>query len=87
MSKITFRWSHCLLLDYNCRYNPARYNCKLSDAIDKIKDVLLWIRPIAGKIIAQTSIVDICVQNGHANAEIVAKFSSQIKLQLTVHFS
>ena len=30
------------------------YNCKLSDVINSLNNVRRWVRPIAGKISAQT---------------------------------
>ena len=43
----------------DCSHNQASYNCKLSDVINNSNDVRWWVRPIAGKISAQTSLFDI----------------------------
>ena len=53
------RWIPHLLLEDDCNHNQASYNCKLSDIIDNSNDVCWWVRPIAGKISAQTSLFDI----------------------------
>ena len=59
MSKASARWVPRLLSEDDGGHNPASYNCKLYDAIDSLNDVRRWVRPIAGKISAQTSLFDI----------------------------
>ena len=49
---------HLLLEDY-CGHNQASYNCQLSDVLSDLNDVRRWVRPIAGKMSAQTSLLDI----------------------------
>ena len=49
-----------LLLEDDCGHNQASYNCKLSVILSNSNDVRWWIRPIAGKMSAQTSLLDIC---------------------------
>ena len=48
-----------LFSEDDCSRNQASYNCKLSDVINDSNDVRRWVRPIAGKISAQTSLFDI----------------------------
>ena len=59
ISKASARWVPRLLSENDGRHYPARYNCKLSDVINGLTDVRRLIRPIAGKISAQTSLFDI----------------------------
>ena len=59
MSKASARWVPRLLLEDDGGHYPASYNCKLSDVINGLNDVRRWVRPIAGKISAQTSLFDI----------------------------
>ena len=47
------------LLEDDCDRNQASYNCKLSDVLSNSNDVRRWIRSIAGKMSAQTSLLDI----------------------------
>ena len=47
------------LTDDDCIHNQASYNFKLVDVINNSNDVRRWVRPIAGKISAQTSLFDI----------------------------
>ena len=47
------------LLSEDGSHNQASYNCKLSDVINYSNDVHRWVRHIAGKISAQTSLFDI----------------------------
>ena len=44
---------------YDCRHNQASYNCKLSNVLSNSNDVRRWVRLIAGKLSAQTSLLDI----------------------------
>ena len=44
------------LLSEDGSRNQASYNCKLSDVINNSNDVHRLVRPIAGKISAQTSL-------------------------------
>ena len=55
MSKACARWVPRLLLENCCGHYPASYNCKLSNVINSLKDVRRLVRPMAGKISAQTS--------------------------------
>ena len=48
-----------LLLEDDCGHNLVSYNCKLSDVLSNSNDVRRWVRPIAGKMSAQTSLLDI----------------------------
>ena len=59
MSKASARWVPRLLLEDDGGHYPASYNCKLSGVINSLNDVRRWVRPIAGKISAQTSLFDI----------------------------
>ena len=59
MSKASARWVPRLLSEDDGGYYPANYNCKLSDVINSLNDVRRGVRPIAGKISAQTSLFDI----------------------------
>ena len=46
-----------ILLEYDCGHNHANYNCALSDVLSNSNDVRRWVRPIAGKMSAQTSLL------------------------------
>ena len=59
MSKASARWVPRLLSEDNGGHYLASYNCKLSDVINSLNDVRRWVRPIAGKFSAQTSLFDI----------------------------
>ena len=59
MAQASTRCIPHLLLDDDCGHNKASYNCKLSDVLSKSNDVRLWVRPIAGKMSAQISLLDI----------------------------
>ena len=59
MSKASARWVPRLLSEDNGGHYPASYNCKFSDVINSLYDVRRLVRPIAGKISAQTSLFDI----------------------------
>ena len=61
MSMASARWVPRLLSEDNGGHYPASYNCKLSDVVNtsSLKDVRRLVRPIAGKISAQTSLFDI----------------------------
>ena len=59
MSKASARWVPRLLSEDNGGHYPASYNCKLSDIINRLNDVRRLVRPITGKISAQTSLFDI----------------------------
>ena len=48
-----------LLFKHDCGHKLASYNCKLSDVLSNSNDVRRWVRPLAGKMIAQTSLLDI----------------------------
>ena len=53
------QWIPHLLSEDDCINNQASYNCKLVDVINNSNDVRRWVRPIAGKISAQTSLFNI----------------------------
>ena len=59
VAKSSARWIQHLLSEDGCGHNQACYNCKLSDSINNSYDVRRWVRPIAGKISAKTSLFDI----------------------------
>ena len=63
MAKASARWIPHLLSEDNCIHNQASYNCKLVNVINNSNDVRRWVRPIAGKINAQTSLFDIFPSN------------------------
>ena len=48
-----------LLSEDDCGHNLASYNCKLSDVLSNSNGVRRWVRPIAGKMSAQASLLDI----------------------------
>ena len=52
-----------LLLEDDCAHNHASYNCKLFDVLSNSSDVLRWFRPIAGKMSAHTSLLNIFRSN------------------------
>ena len=56
MSKASARWFPRILSEDDCGHNPASNNCKLSDVINNLNDVHRWVRSIACKISAQTSL-------------------------------
>ena len=78
MSKASARWVPHLLPEDQCGHNPASYNCKRSDVFNNLNDVRRWVRPIAGKIIAQTLLFDIFFQNLDVNAEIMKECKRKI---------
>ena len=59
MSKASARWVPRLLSEDDGGHYPACHNCKLSDVINSLNDVRRWVRPIAGKISAPTSLFDV----------------------------
>ena len=59
MSKASARWVPRLLSENDGRHYPPSYNCKLSDVTNSLNDVRRLVRPIAGKISAQSSLFDI----------------------------
>ena len=59
ISKAPARWVPRLLSGDDCGHNPASYNCKLSDVMKYLNDMGRWVRPIAGKISAKTSLFEI----------------------------
>ena len=60
MSKASARRVPRLLSEDDSGHNQASYSCKFSDVINNLNDVRRWIRPITGKISAQTSLFEIC---------------------------
>ena len=75
-SKEFARWVPHLLSEDNDGHYPASYNCKLSDVINSLNDVRRLVRPIAGKISAQTSLFFAITL--HVNAEIMVEFTCKI---------
>ena len=69
MAQACARFISHSLLEGDCGHNQASYNCKLSDVLSYSNDVRRWVRPIAGKISAQTSLLDIFLKNSHGNAK------------------
>ena len=59
MAQASARGIPHLLFEDDCGHNQASYNCKLSDVLSNSNDVRRWVRPIAGKMSAQTSLLDI----------------------------
>ena len=59
MAQASTRCIPHLLLEDDCGHNQASYNCKLSVVLSNSDDVRRWVRPIAGKISAQTSLLDV----------------------------
>ena len=59
MAHVSARCIPHLQLKDDCGHNLASYNCKLSDVLSNSNDVRRWVRPIAGKMSAQTSLLDI----------------------------
>ena len=56
MPNVSVRWVPRLFLSDEYGHNQASYNFKFSDIINNLNDVRQWVRPIAGKISAQTSL-------------------------------
>ena len=48
-----------LLLEDGCGHSQASYSFKLSDFLSNSNDVRRWVRHIAGKMSAQSSLLDI----------------------------
>ena len=59
MAQASARCIPHLLLEDDFGHNQASYNCKLSDVHRNSNDVHRRVRPIAGKMSAQTSLLDI----------------------------
>ena len=59
VAKAYAKWIPQISSEDDCTHNQASNNCKLVDVIDNSNDVRRWVRPIAGKISAQTSLLDI----------------------------
>ena len=59
MAQASARCIPHLLLENDCGHNQASYNCKLSDVLSISNDVSPCVKPIAGKMNAQTSLLDI----------------------------
>ena len=45
-----------LSLGDDCRHCQASYNCELSDILSNSNDLRQWVRPLAGKMNAQTAL-------------------------------
>ena len=58
MPQASARCIPLLFLEDDCGHNQASYNCKLSDVLRNSNDVQRWARPIAGKMSAQTSLLE-----------------------------
>ena len=54
MAQASARCIPHLLLEHDCGHKIASYNCKLSYVLSNSNDVRRWVRPIAGKMSAQT---------------------------------
>ena len=78
MAQASARCIPHLLFENGCGHNQASYNCKHSDALSNSNDVHRWVRPIAGKMSAQTSLLDIFLKKLHGKAEIMEKFTNKI---------
>ena len=63
MAQTSARCSPRLLLEDDCAHNHASYNCKLSDVLSNSNVVRRWARPVAGKMIAWTSLSNIFPSN------------------------
>ena len=61
MAQASERCISHLLLEDDCGHNQASYNCKLSDVLTNSNDVRRWVRPLAGKMSAQTSLLKVCM--------------------------
>ena len=59
MAQASARCIPHLLLEHDCGHKLATYNCNFSDVLCNSNDVRRWVRPIAGKMSAQTSLLDI----------------------------
>ena len=59
MAQASARCIPYLLLEDDFGHNLASYNCKLSDVLSNSNDVRQWVRPIAGKMSAKISLLDI----------------------------
>ena len=59
VAKAYVRWIPQILSEDGCIHNQASNNCKLVDVINNSNDVRRWVRPVAGKISAHTSLFDI----------------------------
>ena len=57
MAQTSTRCIPHFLLEDDCGHNQASYNCKLSDVLSNSNDVRRWVRPIAGKMSARTSLL------------------------------
>ena len=78
MAQASARCIPHLLLEDDCGHNQASYNCKFYNILSNSNDVRRWVRPIARKMNAQTSLLDISPQNLHGNAEIMEEITSEI---------
>ena len=78
MAQASTRCIPHLLLEDDYGHNQASYNCKLSDVLSNSNDVRRWVRPIAGKMSAQTSLLDIFLKSLHVNAKIMEEFTCKI---------
>ena len=67
-----------LLLEDECGHIQASYNCKLSKVLSNSNDVHWWVRPIAGKMSAQTSFLIFFLKMLHGNAEVMEEFTSKL---------
>ena len=63
MAQTSTRCIPHLSLEDDCAHNHANYNCKLSDVHSNSNGMRRWARPIAGKMIARTSLSDIFPSN------------------------
>ena len=63
MAQTSARCIPRLLLEDDRTHNHANYNCELSDVLSNSNAVRWCVRPIAGKMSAQTSLSDIFPSN------------------------
>ena len=63
MAQTSARCIPHLLLEDDCAHNHASYKCKLSNVLSNSNGVRRWARPIAGKMSARTSLLDIYPSN------------------------
>ena len=59
MAQASARCIPHLLFEDDCGHNQATYNCKHSDVLSNSNVVRRWVRPIAGEMSTQTSLLDI----------------------------
>ena len=63
MAQTSARCIPHILLEDDCAHNQPSYNCKLSNVLNNSNDGRRWVRPIAGKMSAQTLLLDVFPSN------------------------